>query len=73
MAKKRNPQNSLTMTAQEFLDRISKLRDAWQGETKNETNQTRLFQAGESFISAMDEALDLAGAHPNPPPPRIRP
>lgn len=76
MAKKHNPQNSLTMTAQEFLDRMVELRNEWSAATKDEDNQTKLFQAGESFIDGMEAALILStpsGSHPPPPQPRIRP
>lgn len=38
-----------------------------------EEDQTKLFQAGESFIADMDNALTAAGGHPEPPYPRIRP
>lgn len=76
MAKKRHQENSLTMTAQEFLDRMVELRNEWSAATKDETDQTKLFQAGESFIDGMEAALILStpnNAHPPPPPPRIRP
>lgn len=76
MAKKHNPQNSLTMTAAEFLDRMVELRNEWSAATKDEDNQTKLFQAGESFIDGMEAALILStpsGSHPPPPQPRIRP
>jgi hypothetical protein len=76
MAKKHHTKNSLTMTAAEFLERMVELRNEWSAATKNETNQTKLFQAGESFIDGMEAALILAtpsGNHPTPPYPRIRP
>jgi hypothetical protein len=76
VAKKHIAQNGITMTAAEFLDRMVELRNEWSEATKSETNQTKLFQAGESFIDGMEAALILAtpsGAHPPPPQPRIRP
>lgn len=64
------------MTADEFLERMVELRNAWTTSTKGETNQGRLLDAAESFISGMEEALQSAtpqNNHPPPPPPRVRP
>lgn len=72
MGKKRHPKEN-SMTKAEAYDRLLELRNTWSDQTKSETNQTKLFRAGESFISEMDAVFVASGNTPPPPPPRIRP
>lgn len=60
------------MTYKQFAERMSDLRNAWATDSNDTTNQTRLFELCETFITDMDSALEEVGAHPDPPPPRVR-
>lgn len=71
MAKKHNPQNSMTFT--ELLGKISDLRDEWATKSNATTDRDELMAICEQYIADMDKTLGLAGGHPDPPQPRIRP
>lgn len=66
------PIKKSTMTPQQFMERMLELRNTWADDSKNETNQTKLFEFCETFIDGMEEALEDSGNHPTPPPPRVR-
>lgn len=61
------------MTPAEFLTKMTDLRNQWRKASLSTTDQAELFRLCESFILEMDAALTLAGGHPEPPPPRVRP
>lgn len=61
------------MTKETGFDKIAILRNEWAAASNAQTDQTKLFQLAELFISEMDVVLILAGGHPEPPPPRVHP
>ncbi len=61
------------MNASEFL-LWSKDREAtWATESNETRDQEELFRLCEQFIADWTEAIRLAGGHPQPPYPRVRP
>ena len=61
------------MTKAEGFDKIDELRATWSSKSNATTDRDELITICEQFIAGMDETLGLAGGHPDPPPPRIRP
>ncbi len=61
------------MTKEEAFDAIAAIRDTWAANSNGTSDQTRLFELGEIAIEELDKILSMGGAHPQPPPPRIRP
>ena len=61
------------MSAEEFLlwskDRVA----TWATESNGTRDQEELFRLSEQYIEELTEALELAGGHPTPPYPRVRP
>lgn len=55
-----------------FEETMLDLRNLWSDQSKDETNQTKLFEYCEQFIADMDQALVDFVSHPPPPPPRVR-
>ena len=60
------------MTPAEFLTRMSDLRALWAKDTNATPDPTQRAVISERFITDFDNALTLAGGHPEPPPPRVR-
>lgn len=61
------------MTFKQFTDEIATLRNAWATDSNTgDPSQTELLEFCERFIVGMESALEAVGAHPDPPPPRVR-
>ena len=61
------------MTYKQFTDEIATLDAQWATDSNDPTaTQERRFELCEAFIVDMRAALVAVGAHPDPPPPRVR-
>ena len=62
------------MTPQQFLNKMSDLRDEWATDSNATSDPNELLDISEQFIVDMDNLLGaVLQNHPSPPPPRIRP
>lgn len=61
------------MTPEEFLLWSKDRYATWATESNEVRTQEDLFRICEQFIGDLTEALELAGGHPTPPHPRVRP
>lgn len=60
------------MSAEEFRDALKARRDEWATNSNSTEDKSRMLDLADIFISQMDGLLEEAGAHPDPPPPRVR-